>query len=297
MTSQQTLDLEKDAEEARLAESVAAVDRHESILFGDDPTERIVAVEPAENRLCVWRRLADGTVVRTNDESFAPWILTTAPQPTVGTEPRELEGEGFRFLYELPTWSAFQDARRRLRDDHIEHLTYSNGAKVALIRNGKTLFKGMTMDDVVRMQVDIETVGLSYERAEDRILIIAVRDNRGLIETLTGDERDMLNQFVALVRQRDPDIIEGHNIYGFDFPFLLARAERHGVRLALGRDGSEVRVGSERNFAIGGISRPFTPVYIYGRHVLDTYLAVQRFDWAKGALTSYGLKQVARAFG
>src|SRR5262249_19571866 len=85
--------------------------------------------------------------------------------------------------------------------------------------------------------------------------------------------------------------------YGFDFPYLIARAEKLGIRLSIGRDGSEPRVGRPRNFAIGGNTRPFSPVWIYGRHVLDTYLAVQRFDWARGILASYGLKEVARTFG
>jgi DNA polymerase I len=272
------------------------VDRFSAILFGKDTTDRIVAVEPVENRLAVWRRLPDDSVER-RFQPFAPWILLTAPDPRLGDNFQELEGEGFRYLYEFPGWGAFQEARRRLRDEHVEHLTYANGAKQALIRSGQTLFKGMAMEDAVRMQVDIETVGLTFDRPEDRILIIAVRDNRGLLETLTGDEPEMLAQLVSLVRERDPDIIEGHNIYGFDLPFLAARAQRHEIRLALGRDGSEIRIGQERNFAIGGISRPFAPVYIFGRHVLDTYLAVQRFDWAKGALSSYGLKEVARAFG
>jgi DNA polymerase, archaea type len=99
--------------------------------------------------------------------------------------------------------------------------------------------------------------------------------------------------------ERDPDVIEGHNLYGFDFPFVLTRAQKHGIRLPIGRDGSEPRLGGERNYAIaaGGNTRPFRPVYVHGRHVLDTYLIVQRFDWAKQALTSYGLKECARVFG
>ena len=79
----------------------------------------------------------------------------------------------------------------------------------------------------------------------------------------------------------------------------MKRAEKCGVRLQIGRDGGEPRTGQERNYAIaaGGNSRPFTPVYVHGRQVLDTYLIVQRFDWAKQALTSYGLKECARVFG
>jgi len=278
-------------------ESPPAIDRFEAILFGQDSTDRIVAIEPAETKLRVWRREVGDSLVP-SDEEFRPWILTLTWRDEIPGEPLQLDGDGFRFLYTFASWSAFQDARFKLRDAHVEHLTYASASKLALIASGKTLFKGMTLEDVVRMQVDIETTSLSSAREEDRILIIAVRDNRGHLETIAeDDERAMLNRLVALVAERDPDIIEGHNILGFDLPFLMARAERHGVRLALGRDGSEVRVGIERNFAIGGITRPFTPAYIFGRHVFDTYLAVQRFDWARGSLTSFGLKQVARAFG
>jgi len=48
--------------------------------------------------------------------------------------------------------------------------------------------------------------------------------------------------------------------------------------------------------AIGAMSRPFTPVYIYGRHVIDTYLQVQRFDAPRGQISSYGLKECARTY-
>ncbi len=267
-----------------------------SILFGVDTTERIVAVEPGDRTLRIWRRLADDSVELT-EESFHPWALLTSPHPMLPGAPTELEGDGFRFLYEFPSWGEFLSAHSFLRDQHVESLAYSNGAKQALVRCGKTLFKGMKMSDVVRMQVDIETTTLAPEASDARILIIAVGDNRGLLETLTGDERDVLEQLMALILDRDPDILEGHNIYGFDIPYLIARARKHNIRLALGRDGSEPRVGRQRNFAIGGNTRPFSPVWIYGRHVLDTYLAVQRFDWARGMLTSFGLKQVARALG
>ncbi len=273
-----------------------AMSRYASTLFGADSTERIVAVEPGERSMVLWRRLEDGSVER-SEVPFVPWLLLAAPVPALGYTPRELKGDGFRYLYELPTWSDFQNALAYVRDSHLENLAYSNGAKQALVRSGKTLFKGMTMADVARMQVDIETETLAAEAEQSRIFVIAVRDNRGLLETLHGDEREMLTRFVELFRERDPDVLEGHNIYGFDLPYLMARCRALGVRLALGRDGSEPRVGRTRNFAIGGISRPFTPVWMYGRHVIDTYLAVQRFDWARGMLSSYGLKYVARAFG
>lgn len=269
-------------------------------LFGHDPTERIVSVElDYEEGLSIYRRLESG-VVR-EQAPFHPWILLTrVPEISLpDAEFTSLQGEGYSVLAEFPGMSAYQEARFRIREAHLDNLTYPAGAKMALIRSGMTLFKGMSFEDVHRFQFDIETDGLNPEPEGNRILMIAVADNQGLIELIEGDEKAILERFVSLINERDPDVIEGHNVLGFDFPFVMARAERHGVRIRIGRDGSEPRKGPERNYAIaaGGNTRPFTPIYLHGRHVLDTYLVVQRFDWAKQALTSYGLKECARVFG
>ena len=269
-----------------------------SLLYGQDSTPGIVAVEPDyEEGVWVYRRTGD--TVRRDRAPYRPWLLLTRP-PEIdlpGADYTELEGEGYRLLAEFAGQADYQAARFRLRDAHTEHLTYAGGAKMALIRSGQTLFKGLTFEDVVRLQFDIETNGLDPEPEANRVLLIAVSDNRGLLDLIEGDEPEILERFAALVRERDPDVIEGHNVYGFDLPYVMARCKRHNIRLAIGRDGSEPRIGQERNYAIGGNSRPYAPVYIHGRHVLDTYLVVQRFDWARQALTSYGLKECARVFG
>ncbi|HUU54641.1 MAG TPA: hypothetical protein VMY87_06960 [Armatimonadota bacterium] len=48
---------------------------------------------------------------------------------------------------------------------------------------------------------------------------------------------------------------------------------------------------------IGGRTRPFVPAYIWGRHVIDTLLGVQRFDAQAAELESYGLKEVCQRLG
>jgi DNA polymerase I len=267
-------------------------------LFGLDPTTGLIAVEADDPEgVLLYRRTADG--VRRERAPFKPWILLTErpAEALSGAAYTDLEGTGYSVLAEFPTYATYRVARFEVQNRHLHSLTYPTGAKMAMIRSGQTLFKGMTFEDVVRMQVDIETDGLDPNPASNRILMIAVSDNRGLLDILEGDEPDLLDQLIALVADRDPDIIEGHNLFGFDLPFLIARARRHGIALTLGRDGSELRQGQERNYAIGGNSRPFTPAYVHGRHIIDTYLVVQRFDWAKGALSSYGLKECARHFG
>lgn len=270
----------------------------DALLYGQDATTGIVAVEADyEAGVSIYRR--EGATVRRVRAPYRPWILLTRPPdtPLPGAEYTELQGDGYTVLAEFDGQSDYQAARFRLRDAHTEHLTYAGGSKMALIRSGQTLFKGMTFDDILRLQFDIETNGLDPEPEEARVLLIAVSDNRGMVDLIEGDEPEILERFAALVRDLDPDVIEGHNVYGFDLPYVMARCKRHNIRLSIGRDGSEPRSGQERNYAIGGNSRPYIPIYIHGRHVVDTYLVVQRFDWAKQALSSYGLKECARVFG
>lgn len=266
-------------------------------LFGADPTERIVAAEVRDDNLVTWRRSADDCVTR-DALRVAPWILLCEPDHAPpGAAVEELDGQDFRYLVRLKRWEAYRSVRLTLLDRHAEHIAYAGAKRAALTATGITLFKGMSMRDVRRMQVDIETAGLSPERPSDRILLIAVADNRGLLTTLEGAEPAMLQDLISLIAERDPDVIEGHNIHGFDLPFIAARCRRHGVEPALGRDGMLLEPGPRRTFSIGGITRPVVPWHIGGRHVIDTFLAVQRFDWAKGALTGYGLKEVARSLG
>lgn len=269
----------------------------DKVLFGASPDERIVAVEvDPVNGVHLFRRISSS--VESSRQPFQPWILVSErpEQSAPGETISELRGTGLRFLIEYATQGQCREAVFRLRDQHAAIVSYQ-GAKSALIRSGQTLFKGMRFDEIVRMQFDIETRGLDPRPEQNCVFLIAVSDTSGMVELIEGDEKAILERFVTLVRDRDPDVLEGHNLFGFDLPFIMERARRHGVKLAIGRNGSEPTVGRERNYAIGGASRPFVPVAVYGRHVLDTYLIVQRYDWARGSLTSYGLKECARQFG
>jgi DNA polymerase elongation subunit (family B) len=268
-----------------------------SILFGWNTTPRVVAVEMTDTEAILHQRAADGTRT-TWREPFTPWLLTTQRYPDIEAQWEQLDGEGYCWMAKFSTWTAYQSARVRLRDMHVDMIAYGSPERQFLMLSGYTLFKEMRFDDVHRMQVDIETAGLNPQEPSSRVLLIVLHDNRGWSEVIEHpNEAQLLQRFVQLVRERDPDVIEGHNLFGFDLPFLLERARRYNVALAIGRSGQLMTIGSERNLPIGAINRPFCPVYIPGRHVLDTYFAVQRHDWAKGDLQSYGLKEVARAYG
>ncbi|MDH7601389.1 MAG: 3'-5' exonuclease [Armatimonadota bacterium] len=269
--------------------------RADQILFGSDPTERVVSVEPGSDGVKLYRRIGSGVVVE--KRPFRWWILTTQNYELAGAVWTELDGEGFNWLAEFENRDAFESARYWLRDAHAEHIVLQSSAKQFLARSGVTLFKGMSFDEIVRVQLDIETAGLSPENPKSEILLAAISDNRGFETLVEGDERDILRQTVEIIRELDPDVIEGHNIHEFDLPYLAARARMHGIALALGRDGSEVTFGAKQQCAIGYYTRPFVPAHIHGRHVIDTMLLSQRFDVGKGIFTSHSLKALAHTLG
>jgi DNA polymerase, archaea type len=273
---------------------------YDPVLFGKDPTPYIVAVEPIDSRIRLFIR--EGGQTRTVEEPFRPWLLSDMRMEMDGVHWQELKGEleGRRMLKHLAVCDgreAFEDLRRALRDAHREIIAYGSLARQYLMQSGKTLFKGMTFADLHRVQLDIETSTLTPDQAGAQILMIALSDTRGYEAVLDGDEKQILEQLVERIQALDPDVIEGHNLFGFDLPYLAARAQALGVPLRLGRDGSELRFGSPRQCIIGANSRTFTPAFAHGRHLIDTYLSVQRFDIGRGELEGYGLKEVAQQLG
>lgn len=274
-----------------------------SRLFGFDPTPGVVAVEVPDRdaRLIV----AEGEERIFVSRPFSPWLLAgeAAREELAGSALAQatwtrLEGSGLSWLVELADWTAFQDGREELRSRGLPHFAYGHPVKQFLLQSGITLFKGMDFTTIRRMQFDLETTSLRPTDPGARILLVVASDNRGGEWVFAGDdERRMLIEFRDLILSVDPDVLEGHNLFGFDAPYLLARAQALDLPLNIGRNGAALTLGRERNCPIGGLSRPFRPAHVWGRHLVDTLFAVQRFDVGRGDLESHGLKQVAVHYG
>ena len=136
--------------------------------------------------------------------------------------------------------------------------------------------------------------------------MIAVRDPAGAVRQLeapSGDdagEAELIRRLVAAIRENDPDVIENHNLHGFDLPFLDERARRLGVPLALGRIGPPGlrQRGARRGIDVGSPEAPRRVRLVApGRELIDTMDAVMRHDFSTRELPGYGLKAVARHYG
>ena len=124
-------------------------------------------------------------------------------------------------------------------------------------------------------------------------------DSKGWEHIISGEkqsEKAMLKELVRIIHDKDPDVIEGHNIYNFDLPYILTRCKLLGVDFTVGRDGSSpCAFDSRMSFAERSVG--YSAHEIPGRHIIDTWLLVQAYDLSKRSLESYGLKYAAKYFG
>ena len=273
--------------------AAAATDALEQGLWGWDPLPGIVSVwAEADGRALVWRRIpASGELLREEDH-FRPWALLARPQDiprAPGVTCRELAGPGeLRYLVS----SADPQILRSLRQLDRQQTLILTPEEQYLVASGRTYFGDLGFHQLRRMQFDLETTGLSPE--SNRVFMIALRDPAGRCEVLEArgstdaDEAQLIRRLVDRVRELDPDVIENHNLQGFDLPFLWRRAQLLGVGLALGRVGSGLRQRAGRKRI-----RYIAP----GRELIDTLDAVLRYDFATRELPDHGLKAVARKLG
>jgi len=287
-----------------------------TVLFGHDLTPRLIAFEIAgQDQVRVFAK-KNGEVTSTLS-SFTPFLLLADTRLLTNfrgdAEIEALQGEAFfRYLARFPSLAELSKAREHLQRisgktataPGAPYLYVSDPIQQYLLVSGQTHFLGMHFHDLARLQLDIEVycrAGFEFpnpSREEDRIIAIALSDSTGWETVLSGREMtepEMLREMVRLIRDRDPDVIEGHNFFRFDLEYIEARAKRYGVELPLGRDGSPLK-GHASRMQIAERAITYRKYEIFGRHIVDTWILAQHYDVGARNLESYGLKDVARHF-
>jgi DNA polymerase, archaea type len=291
------------------------------LLFGDQADAGVVAVEIASSsEVEVFKRRVGtrGLELVRERRPLKLFVLIADDdlmQGFRGThEVVDLAGD-FRYRHAVifDNGDTLEAARRHLRETSGQAggtpdapwFALSDPVEQYLMLNGTTYFMGLQFGDLRRLQLDIETyISPGFEfptaaREGDRIVAIALSDSDGFERVLRGDqmdERAMLEELVRIVNERDPDVIEGHNLFRFDLEYLETRSRRHRVKLALGRDGSGLR-GRPSRMQIAERSIAFRRYDIYGRSIIDTWILAQHYDIASRELESFGLKDLAIHFG
>ena len=290
------------------------------LVYGFTPEPGLVALEhtPGADADAMTLFLRREGQLTTRQEPFRPYLWLTKADWLTPFDPApelvRLAGDNpYGWLARFPTWAVLERALAHLRkttgrtasDPAAPYFALRDPVQQFLLDSGRTSFRDLLLTDLQFLFVDIETDCAperdfsNADREEDRILAIALSDGQGWERLLDGHElaeKKMLQEFVKIVRQRNPDLLVGHNLFKFDLPYIETRAKRHSVALTLGRDGSKSRTHSSRfNAAERVVSYPRT--HIYGRHVVDTYLLALIYDVSHRAMPSHSLKAVARHLG
>ena len=180
-----------------------------------------------------------------------------------------------------------------------KHFTVLSPVEQYLVQTKKRLFKGIDdYNGVNRFVFDIETTGLDPETCH--IILIGVKDNRGLNETISAfgedGEKKCIERFFKYINDLKPTIVAGYNSAFFDWPFILKRAQILGVDVnAL----TQILTGTGMKEKKGVLKlaneiEDYTQHVIWGFNIIDIAHSVRRAQAINSEIKSWGLKYITK---
>ena len=275
-----------------------------TLLFGADLTPRIVAVELGETGTArVHRRETDASTAA-DVEAFHPFVWADSDVVDLGIESEKLQSDlKYSWLITVDSWKELIALRNGLKNSGRHFFAFTDPVQHYLTATGRTLFKDLPFEELKRMQLEVLSVAGGADPGPDNhIMSIALSDNTGWAELIVVDpsnieesERNALRRLTALIKERDPDVIEGHNLFRFDLPYLVDRAKKLKTKLDWGRSGGFLRSRPSR-LQIAEKTIDYPKFTIGGRHFVDTFLLAQFYDVGMRSLAGFERTDVARHF-
>jgi DNA polymerase, archaea type len=280
-----------------------------TLLFGADPTPCIVGIELGETgTVKVYRREADGTTVA-DVEPFHPFVWCDSDVVDLGIESEKLESSlKYGWLVTVDSWKELIALRNGLKNAGRDFFAFTDPVQHYLTATGRTLFKDLPFEELKRMQIEVLSVsgvadpGTAVSDSGDHIMGIALSDNTGWEELLIVDPKNVeqsehaaLKSLTSLIKERDPDVIEGHDLFRFDLPYLVARAKKARTKLDWGRGDGFLRSRPSR-LQIAEKTIDYPKFTLGGRHFVDTFLLAQFYDVGMRSLAGFERTDVARHF-
>jgi DNA polymerase elongation subunit (family B) len=268
-------------------------------LFDRDTMTGVVAIEPVGHFFRVFRRY--NNEVTFHDLPFRPFFLTTTPTladtSPVQTTQLQLEGSGaLQWLLTVKDWHDWSLLRNHLQQfcNPREWFSIHDSRQQFLVTSGITFFKGLDCSEVtfICLAVTTRSGNQGVDTPNDEPLVsIAVTDGNGYKASITSEnfsELQMLEQLSAIIRDKNPDVITGYNLTGQDLPYLIKRANIHGIKLEWGRNGTALHITSHRNKLVF--------YEAYGRSIVDVRTFVRYYHQQIHPLPGTGIHQTAAWF-
>jgi DNA polymerase I len=122
------------------------------------------------------------------------------------------------------------------------------------------------------------------------VIVLSVATNSGAESQFLADEdrndRPVIEDFVSYVRHFDPDIVVGYGINGQDWPYLIERCKKLGLRLQVDRAETEphtsvyghVSITGRANVDLLDFAGEFSEVKIQTLENLADYLGIMKIE-------------------
>jgi DNA polymerase I len=273
---------------------------HNKLVYGKNEQQNIVSIEQNDSHVELFVE-KDGVVT----SEFLPskyWLLASK---SYGNGWVRLDGDlHYKWGKQFQSKSHFLATKNQLRNEDVYAIF--DAKEMCMVNKGITYFKGMKIEDVSVLSFDIETTSLDPASPEAKVLLISTTyRSQGKIKKRLFSYDDyenegyMIGHFCEYVREMNPSVLLGHNIFCFDLPYLKTRAEYFGVDLLLGRDGSK----AEQNKYESKFRKEATQFIhykkfkVYGREIIDTLFLSIKHDMASRKYDSYGLKNIIKQEG
>ena len=266
------------------------------LLFGSDPTPRIVAIELGETgTVKVYRREKHGSIA-TDIEPFHPFVWCDSDVTDLNIDAEKLTGDlRYGWRISVNSWKELIALRNGLKNAGRSFFALSDPVQHYLTHTGRTLFKGLAFEELHRLQLEVLSL-------DERLMSVSLSDNKGWEELIVVDpanaeesERAALKRVTALIKERDPDVIEGHNLFRSDLPLLVVRARKAKVKLDWGRSGGFLRSRPSR-LQIAEKTIDYPKFSVDGRHFVDTFLLAHFYDVGMRSLSGFERIDVAQHF-
>src|SRR5450755_3041877 len=167
-----------------------------TLLFGSDPTPRIVAIELGDTgTVKVYRREEDGSTV-TDIEPFHPFVWCDSDVTDLNIDAEKLAGD-LRYGWRITanSWKELIALRNGLKSASRSFFALSDPVQHYLTHTGRTLFKQLPFEELKRMQIEVissvagigdpgsaaedSKAGIIDPGDSDHLTSIAVSDNTG----------------------------------------------------------------------------------------------------------------------
>src|SRR5438445_5364485 len=152
-----------------------------TLLFGADPTPRIVAVELGETgTVRVHRRETNGSTV-TDVEPFHPFVWADSDVVDLGIEAEKLQGDlKYGWLVTVDSWKELIALRNGLKSAGRDFFAFTDPVQHYLPATGRTLLKDLPSAQLKRTQ-------LAVTATDEHIMSLALSDNNRWEELIVVD--------------------------------------------------------------------------------------------------------------